>query len=940
MAEKKLFLLDAMALIFRAYYALNKTPRINSKGQNTSAILGFTNTLYEVIKNEKPTHIGVAFDSIEPTVRHLEFEAYKGHRAETPEDIIFSIPYIRQVIEAFGIPVLIMPGYEADDIIGTLAKKAEEDGFSVFMMTSDKDFGQLVTDNIKVYRPARMGNKAEIIGVKEVCEKYQINEPEQLIDILGLWGDVADNIPGIPGIGEVTAKKLVAQFGSVENMIANAHKIENEKLRNKVIEHTKQALLSKKLATIILDVPVAFEAEKLIYTGPIADQITSIFDELEFRNLAKRVFTDFSLSTPPTEIKKQTTSKNQNSGQPDLFSLLSDEEQFVDTTHNTLLANIYNTPHNYQLINTEKEVDDLIYQLSQQNSFCFDTETTGLDSITCEMVGLSFSWSAHSAYYVALPQSQEQTKYLLSKFTLLFANSNILKIGQNMKFDISFLNKYSVEVCPPLFDTMLAHYVIHPETRHNLNALSETLLKYQPVEIESLIGKKGKLQLNMRQVNLEAIKEYAAEDADLTYQLKAILASKLEEKEAVDLFFNIEMPLVPVLTKMEQTGVKIDKDALAEFSKQLAIELREIEKEIYLLADMHFNIASPKQLGEVLFDKLKIVENAKLTKTKQYQTGEDVLVKLHHKHPIIDLILDFRTLTKLKSTYVDSLPLLINSITHRVHTSFNQAVTATGRLSSTNPNLQNIPIRTERGKEIRKAFVPRDNNHVLVSADYSQIELRIIAALSKDENMIEAFRNNIDIHTATAAKVFNVPLEEVTKEMRRNAKAVNFGIIYGISAFGLSEQTGASRKQASEWISEYFNQYAGIKNYMDSQVVFAQEHGYVETIFKRRRYLPDINSGNAIVRGFAERNAINAPIQGSAADLIKLAMININREFEKAQLISKMTIQVHDELVFDVLKTELDTVKKIVHEQMVHAVDLSVPLEVEINWGNNWLEAH
>ena len=938
MSQKKLFLLDAMALIFRAYYAVNKTPRINSKGQNTSAILGFTNTLYEIIKNEKPTHIGVAFDSVEPTVRHIDFEAYKGHRAETPEDIIFSIPYIRKVIEAFGIPVLILPGYEADDIIGTLAKKAALDDFSVFMMTSDKDFGQLVTDKIKVYRPARMGNGAEIIGVKEVCEKYQITHPEQLIDILGLWGDAVDNIPGIPGVGEVTAKKLVAQFGSIENMIARADEIENEKLRNKVKEHADQAMLSKKLATIILDVPLEFNAEALIYTGPIEAEVRAIFEELEFRNLAKRVFTDISLSNPPTTptpaIKKQTNS------QPDLFSELSEDEQFVDTAQNTLLSNIYNTPHQYKLITTDAQIDELVEVLLKQTSFCFDTETTGLDAINSELVGISFSWKEHEAYYVSLPESQAETNRILSKFAPLFLSPTILKIGQNIKFDINFLNSYQIEVNPPLFDTMLAHYILHPENRHNLNVLSETLLKYQPVEIETLIGKKGKSQLNMRQANIDEVKVYAAEDADIAFQLKNILIDELQANNATDLFYNIEMPLVPVLAKMEQTGVKIDKEALDEFSKQLKIELRELEQQIYTLADTHFNIASPKQLGEILFDKLKIVENAKMTKTKQYQTGEEVLVKLKHKHPIIDLILDFRTLTKLKSTYVDSLPLLINEKTQRVHTSFNQAVTATGRLSSTNPNLQNIPIRTERGKEIRRAFVPTNSNYVILSADYSQIELRIIAALSKDEQMIDAFKNNIDIHTATAAKVFNVPIDEVTKEMRRNAKAVNFGIIYGISAFGLSEQTGSSRKQASEWISEYFNQYVGIKNYMDSQIVFAREHGYVETIFNRRRYLPDIQSSNVMVRGFAERNAINAPIQGSAADLIKLAMINIHREFEKANLQSKMTIQVHDELVFDVLKSELEIVKTIVREQMMNAVTLTVPLEVEINWGDNWLEAH
>ncbi len=939
MAEKKIFLLDAMALIFRAYYALNKNPRINSKGLNTSAILGFTNTLYEILKNEKPTHIGVAFDSIEPTVRHLEFEEYKGHRSDTPDDIITSLPYIRQVIEAFGIPVLIMPGYEADDIIGTMAKRAEKHDFKVFMMTSDKDFGQLVSENIKVYRPARMGNGAEIIGVEEVCQKYEIDTPEQLIDILGLWGDAADNIPGIPGVGEVTAKKLIAQFGSIENMIAHANEIENEKLRNKVIEHAEQALMSKRLATIILDVPVVFDEEDLNYSGPNPEKINAIFDELEFRNLAKRVFTDLSLQSPPTMPAKAKATPSKSSV-PDLFSDLSEEERFIDTSNQKLLANIHNTPHSYHLVTTDEEIEALVNEMNQQKAFCFDTETTGLDPISDELVGVSFSFKEHEGYYIPLPQDQPECERLLAKFASVFSRTDILKIGQNMKFDLNFLKKYHISVAPPLFDTMLAHYILHPETRHNLNLLSETLLGYQPVEIETLIGKKGKTQLNMRSVDLELIKEYATEDSDIALQLKNVLEPQLTEKQADKLFYTIEMPLVQVLSDMELAGVKIDQQALAEFSKQLHQEVAEIQKQVFELAGTTFNIASPKQLGEILFDKMQIVENARMTKTKQYQTGEEVLVKLRHKHPIIDMILDFRTLTKLKSTYVDALPLLINSHTKRIHTSFNQAVTATGRLSSTNPNLQNIPIRTERGKEIRKAFVAVDSDHKIVSADYSQIELRIIASLSGDTAMIDAFKHNIDIHTATAAKVFNVPLDEVTKEMRRNAKAVNFGIIYGISAFGLAEQTGASRKQASEWIEEYFNQYPGIKNYMDSQIEFAREHGYVETIFNRRRYLPDILSSNGIVRGFAERNAINAPIQGSAADIIKLAMINIHQALEKSQLQSKMTIQVHDELVFDVLNSELEQVVAMVKQEMMGAVSLAVPLEVEINWGNNWLEAH
>lgn len=936
MTSKKLFLLDAMALIFRAYYALNKNPRINSKGQNTSAILGFTNTLYEILKKEKPTHIGVAFDSVEPTVRHIEYESYKGNRSDTPDDIISSLPYIKQVIEAFGIPILVMPGWEADDIIGTLAKKAEISGFDVFMMTSDKDFGQLVTDKIKVYRPARMGNGAEIIGIKEVCDKYLIDTPEQLIDILGLWGDAVDNIPGIPGVGEVTAKKLIKQFGSIEKMIERADEIDNVKLRGKVKEYSDQAMLSKKLATIILDVPVEFNEKDLLYNGPIPEKIKNIFDELEFRTLAQRVFTDLSLKVEPS-IQKNIQSSNQV---PDLFSSLSEEEKFVDVSNRVLLKTIYNTPHQYKLVKNSQDISALVDYLMQQPSFSFDTETTGLDPISDELVGISFSCKAHEGFYVPIPSSFDEAQSILDHFTNLFSHPKKVKIGQNLKFDINFLKRYKIFVSPPLFDTMLAHYILHPESRHNLNFLAETMLEYQPVEIETLIGKKGKTQLSMRSADEELIKEYACEDADIAFQLKQLLEEELKESSAISLFDDIEMPLLPVLSKMEMNGVNIDNQALDVFSKELQLELVEIENQVQDMAGVKFNLASPKQLGEILFDRMKISENAKKTKTKQYQTGEDVLVKLRHKHPIVDLILDYRSLSKLKSTYVDALPLLINENTKRVHTSFNQAVTATGRLSSTNPNLQNIPIRTERGKEIRKAFVAKDENRVILSADYSQIELRIIASLSKDQNMIDAFKNNIDIHTATAAKVFNVPLDQVTKEMRRNAKAVNFGIIYGISAFGLSEQTGASRKQAAEWINEYLTQYIGIKNYMDSQILFAREHGYVETLFHRRRYLPDIHSGNVMARSFAERNAVNAPIQGSAADIIKMAMIKIDSAFEKENLQSIMTIQVHDELVFEVLTDELERVKQIVKEEMMNAVTIDVPLEVEINWGKNWLEAH
>jgi len=948
MSEKKLFLLDAMALIFRAYYALNKTPRLNSKGLNTSAILGFANTLFEVIKNEKPTHIGVAFDTMTPTFRHIEFEAYKGHREETPSDIVVAIPYIKKIIEAFGIPILISEGFEADDIIGTLAKEGEKEGFQVFMMTSDKDFGQLVSDNIRVYRPARNGEKAEIWGISEVCNKFAIQKPEQLIDILGLWGDAVDNIPGIPGIGEVTAKKLIAQFGSIENMIEKADEIENEKIRAKVKEHAEQAILSKRLATIMLEVPIEIDFEALNYTGPKTEELKEIFDELEFRNLAKRVFTEISLNEPNTtiqEVKNITKIKTKNIGQIDMFDIFSDENieeenDTVDFVQNETYKTINDTNHNYKLVSSNEEIDDLINKIKKAKHFTFDTETTGLDTVNADIVGLSIAINPFEAFYIPISENKKEAISQLLKFKTVFEDNEIEKTGQNMKFDINILYKYQIEVKGTLFDTMLAHYILEPEQRHNMSILSETLLGYKPVEIETLIGKKGKNQQNMRSVEIEKIKEYAAEDADITLQLRNVLKPKLNAANAWNLFTNIEMPLMPVLASMERSGVKIDTEALAIYSTQLKGEINIIENEIYKEAGVKFNIASPKQLGEILFDKLKIVDNAKLTKTKQYQTGEDVLVKMRDKHPIIESILEHRTLTKLKSTYIDSLPLLVNKETGRVHTSFNQAVTATGRLSSTNPNLQNIPIRTEKGREIRKAFVPTNSDYVIVSADYSQIELRLIAELSKDENMLEAFRNSIDIHTSTASKVFGVPLEEVTKEMRRNAKAVNFGIVYGISAFGLSEQLGCGRKQAAQWIEEYFNQFSGIKSYIENQIHFARQNGYVETIFNRRRYLRDINSGNGIVRSFAERNAVNAPIQGSAADLIKVAMIGIQKEIEKRKLKSIMIIQVHDELVFDVLKSELDEVTSLVKEIMVNAVKVSVPLEVEISSGNNWLEAH
>ncbi len=954
---KKLFLLDAMALIYRAYFAFNKNPRLSSKGVNTSAIFGFANVLLDLLKREKPTHIGVAFDTMAPTVRKVGFEAYKAHRQETPEDIITAIPYILELIEGFNIPVLSVDGYEADDVIGTLAKQAEKHGFTTYMMTSDKDFGQLVSDTTFMYKPGKFGSDIEILGVKEVCEKFSIKRPEQVIDILGLWGDAADNIPGIPGVGEVTAKKLLAEFDSVENIIANADKITNEKLRQKVIEFKDQALMSKQLATIILDVPIEFDESKLIMEHPNEQRLKILFDELEFRTFGQRVFTWLSqkdqenpaIQNPKTEAGK----KNQKTGaQQDLFSDHTDsflpvptvpeirvqDDEIQDSDPDML--NIATTPHTYFLADTPEKHAHLVADLEKQASFCFDTETTGINPNMAELVGMSFSWQPHVAYYVPLPENYEAALAVVSLFKSALENERIQKIGQNLKFDISILRWYDVVVNGPLFDTMMAHYLIQPDMRHGMDLLAETYLNYQPVSIETLIGKKGQNQLNMRTVDVETVKEYAAEDADVTWQLKQVFEPLLEKADTRQLFDNIEIPLIPVLASMEAEGVRIDPDTLNDFSAELEKEIRVLESSIYEDAGTRFNVSSPKQLGEILYDKLKIVENPKQTKTKQYSTSEDVLAKLEHKHPIVNKILEYRSLTKLKSTYVDVLPTLINPRDGRVHTSYNQAVAATGRLSSNNPNLQNIPIRTEKGREIRKAFVPRDENYLLLSADYSQIELRIIAHLSRDAGMIEDFNLGLDIHSATAAKVYGIPLGEVTKEMRRNAKMVNFGIIYGISAFGLSERLNIPRKEAAEIISQYFVKYPGIKVYMDSTIESARRNGYVETMMKRRRYLRDITSGNATIRSFAERNAINAPIQGTAADMIKIAMINIFGVMQQQQLKSRMILQVHDELIFDVHKDEVETIKPIVREGMQNAIHLDVPVLVEMNTGGNWLEAH
>ncbi|WP_312194573.1 DNA polymerase I [Sphingobacterium multivorum] len=932
---KKLFLLDGMALIYRAYFALSKTPRITSIGLNTGAIMGFTNTLLDVLKNQQPSHIAVVFDTAAPTARHIEFEAYKAHRESMPEDLAASIPYINRLIEGFNIPIITMDGYEADDIIGTLAKKAEKQDFQVYCMTPDKDFGQLVSENIFIYKPARMGNGAEVQGVKEILEKWKISDVCQVIDILGLWGDAVDNIPGIPGIGEKTAKKLVQEYGSVEGIIANADQLKG-KMRENVENFAEQGLISKKLATILLDVPIELDEKSLELEDPNKEILEPLFAELEFRTLGKRVFGDeFSVldKSIPTN------------GQMDLFStttttITTTEIVTEISVENVAINNIHNTTHEYVLADTAEKQVALAEQLASLDSFCFDTETTGLDANLADIVGLSFSFENAKAYYVPTPADREGAQAIVDIFKPVLENPNIEKIGQNIKYDILLLARYGVKVQGSLFDTMLAHYLIDPDTRHGMDVLAENYLNYSPVSITELIGEKGKKQGNMRDVEVEKIKEYAAEDADITLQLKNVFHPLLVETNTMQLARDVEFPLVYILAEIERNGVKIDVPALEEFSKTLEQDIKNLEESIFEKAGVNFNIASPKQLGEVLFDKLQLDPKAKKTKTGQYKTGEDVLLALAHKSDIVQDILNFRQMQKLKSTYVDALPELINPETGLIHTSYNQAVAATGRLSSTNPNLQNIPIRTERGREVRKAFIPRSENNVILSADYSQIELRLIAELSKDQNMMEAFSQGHDIHRATAAKVYNVDFDAVTSEQRRNAKAVNFGIIYGQSAFGLSQNLGISRKEASDIINEYFNQYTGIKKYMSDAVESAKEKGYVETILKRRRYLRDINSANITVRGFAERNAINAPIQGSAADLIKLAMIAIQKEIEQRGLTGKMIMQVHDELVFDVPKDEIEVFKKIILDKMSNAIKTSVPLIVEIGEGKNWLEAH
>lgn len=935
---KKLFLLDGMALIYRAHFALSKNPRFTSTGINTSAVMGFANTLMEVLKKEKPSHIAVVFDTEAPTERHTDFEAYKAHRQAMPEDLSAALPYVFKLIEGFNIPVITKDGFEADDIIGTLAKEGERQGFQVYCMTPDKDFAQLVSENIFIYKPARMGNEMEILGVAEVLAKWEIENVTQVIDILGLWGDAVDNIPGIPGIGEKTAKSLIKQYGSMENIIANSHELKG-KQRENVETFAEQGMISKKLATIILDVPVEFNPDALILEEPSRELLEPLFAELEFRTIGKRVFGEgFSV----------TEAKGNVSQQIDLFGNVVDQPagktaNFVappSFEESEPSKTIENTIHDYQLVDTPELRKSLIALLSAQDSICVDTETTGTDANLAELVGLSFSTKPGEGYYIPLSAEREEVLPILEEFRSVLENEKIAKIGQNIKYDILILKWYGISIKGKLFDTMLAHYLIDPDTRHNMDVLSENYLGYSPISITKLIGPKGKNQGNMRDVPVEQVVDYAAEDADVTLQLANIFSPMLKDLNAEELARDVENPLVYVLADIEKEGVKIDIDTLINYSKELETDIRKFEQNVYDKCGLTFNLASPKQLGEVLFDKLQLDPKAKKTKTGQYQTGEDVLLALAHKSDIVQDILDFRQLQKLKSTYVDALPLLVNPKTGRVHTSYNQAVAATGRLSSNNPNLQNIPIRSDRGREVRKAFIARDEHHVLLSADYSQIELRIIADISKEENMLDAFNKGIDIHTATAARVYGITIEEVTPNQRRNAKAVNFGIIYGQSAFGLSQNLGIPRKEAAEIIEQYFTQYPGIKRYMSDTMNFARENGFVETILGRRRYLRDINSANQTVRGFAERNAINAPIQGSAADMIKVAMINIHKDILDQGLQSKMTMQVHDELVFDVLKTEVEAMKKIITHRMKTAIKTTVPIEIEIGEGLNWLEAH
>ena len=919
--DKSLVLIDAYALIFRAYFAFIRNPRINSKGMNTSAIFGFVNTLEDILRRENPSHIAVAFDPPGPNFRHAMFPEYKAHRDATPEDIKMSVPYIKNIIQGFNIPILEVDGFEADDVIGTMASKAEEKGFDVYMVTPDKDFAQLVSDHIFMLKPSRGGADPEIWTMEEVKRIFHVEHPDQVRDILALWGDAADNIPGAPGIGEKTSKKLIEEYGSVENLIKNTHELKGKQKEN-ILQNIDQILMSKELATINKEVPIEFDEQQYKKKEPDKSKLETIFNELEFRTITKRI-----LGEKPPDTAVQTS----------LFDIhhIPDNAQSVSD-----FDTIDTVAHEYHIIQSDNERAHLIQALADSREFCFDTETTGLNILDDEMVGMAFSIQPHKAYYLPLPDNRHKAEQILGEFRSLFLDRNKLKIGQNLKYDLHILKNYGLDVEGPYFDTMVAHYLLDPDQRHNLNHLAQMYLNYSPVTIEELIGEKGKDQKNMREVELQTIAEYAAEDADLTYQLSQIFRSELEKQKLSELSSRIEMPLVPVLFTLERRGVKLDTHVLDEFAVTLKQELAILETDIFSLAGTEFNISSPKQLGEVLFEKLKIISDARKTKTQQYSTSEDVLMRLKEHHPIVHKVLEYRSLKKLLSTYVEALPKMIRPDTHKIHTSFNQTIAATGRLSSVNPNLQNIPIRGEKGREIRKAFIPSETDFQLLSADYSQIELRLMAHLSKDEALCRAFIQNEDIHRSTASKIYSVPLENVSREMRSRAKTANFGIIYGISAFGLSQRLNISRGEAKELIDGYFNSYPGVKRYMDESISRARENGFVQTLFGRRRMLKDIHSRNAVVRGMAERNAINAPIQGSAADIIKLAMNAIHHQIREKNLKSRMILQVHDELVFDVWNPEKEELIKLVIHEMEHVYQLEVPLVAEYGMGGNWLEAH
>ncbi len=941
--QKRLFLLDAFALIFRGYYALIKNPRINSKGMDTSAIMGFTNSLFDVIKREKPDHIAVCFDKGGSVERTEMFPDYKANRLETPDAIKIAVPFIQEILKAMHIPVVVQEGWEADDIIGTLAKQAEQEDYKVYMVTPDKDFGQLVTDNIFMYRPARMGNGIEIWGIPEVQKRFGVERPEQVIDYLGMMGDASDNIPGLPGVGDKTAKKFIDEFGSMEGLLANTDKLKG-KMKEKVEENSELGLLSKKLATICTTVDVKFDAKDYEMSVPDNDKVQEIFNELEFRRLKDqfiKIFSEEAEETSTSNNDAQAAKKVVTEAGGGQFSLFGNDGNAPATIKTTSgRKTIKDVPHVYQSVASGMAMKFFMQNLMKQDSVCFDTETTGLNPLTAELVGIAFSWEAGKGFYLPFPENKDEAQEIIETLREFFESEKIEKIGQNLKYDIKVLHKYNIKVKGKCFDTMLAHYLINPDMRHNMDILSEAYLNYTPVSITELIGKKGKNQLSMREVPLDQQTEYAVEDADITFQLAQHFKPELAEAKTEELFNTIEIPLLHVLADMELEGINLDKAFLNSLSDDLNNDIKNLELKIYKKAGQEFNIASPKQLGEILFDKLKLVDKPKKTKTGQYSTAEDVLSYLAKDHEIIRNVLEYRGLSKLKSTYVDALPLQVEESTGRVHTDYMQTVAATGRLSSNNPNLQNIPIRTERGRQVRKAFVPRDENHILLAADYSQIELRIIAALSEETTMIEAFKNGEDIHASTASKVFNVPLEEVTREQRGNAKTVNFGIIYGVSAFGLSNQTDLSRTEAKELIETYYKTYPKLRNYISEQIDFARDHGYVQTVLGRRRYLKNINGSNAVVRGAAERNAVNAPIQGSAADIIKIAMINIHKKLSEGDYKTKMLLQVHDELVFDVYNPELAKLKAMVKSEMENAYVLNVPLDVELGMGNDWLEAH